>query len=213
MIDKTVIDARGKNCPIPVIMAKKESDKGIVSFSVLVDNLTAVENLKRFGESSGYMTSAAENGSGYEIEFLKKDAAAGGIAASCPGNDKAAAVSDSHKTADEGKTYAVFVSREGIGDGDAELGSSLLKMFFYTLAQEKDIPRYILFMNSGVKVLTDNDQVIEQVKKLQDMGTGVLVCGTCLNFYGIADKLKAGTVSNMYDIASAMKSSDKVITL
>lgn len=209
----TVIDARGKNCPIPVIMAKKEADNGIVSFSVLVDNQTAVENLKRFGESSGYLTFASEKESGFEIEFSKKGASVSGDKAAGSENGTVASISDNSKTADGSRTYAIFVSREGIGDGDPELGSSLLKMFFYTMAQEKDIPQFILFMNSGVKVLTDNDQIIEQVRILQDMGSSVLVCGTCLNFYGIADKLKTGTVSNMYAIASAMKSVDKVITL
>ena len=178
----TVIDARGKSCPIPVLMAKKEADNGIVSFSVLVDNQTAVENLKRFGESSGYMTSAAEKEAGFEIEFSKKGSAVSVNTAEGSENGTAEAASNNCKIADCGKTYAVFVSREGIGDGDAELGSSLLKMFFYTLTQDKDIPKYILFMNSGVKVLADNDQVIEQIKILQDMGSSVLVCGACLNF-------------------------------
>ena len=41
----------------------------------------------------------------------------------------------------------------------------------------------------------------------------MLVCGTCLNYYGITDELKAGTVSNMYEILEKMKSSAKVITV
>jgi selenium metabolism protein YedF len=86
-------------------------------------------------------------------------------------------------------------------------------MFFYTLTQDENIPSYILFMNDGVKATTNNDQVIEQLITLSEMGAVILVCGTCLNYYNITDKLKVGTVSNMYDIVNAMKAVDKVITL
>ena len=48
-----MIDARGKSCPIPVIMAKKEADQGGRDFTISVDNKTAVENLMRFGKSGG----------------------------------------------------------------------------------------------------------------------------------------------------------------
>ena len=84
---------------------------------------------------------------------------------------------------------------------------------FYTLAESNDAPRYILFMNSGVKLPVENDQVVEHLKALQEKGSEILVCGTCLKFFGIADNLKIGTVSNMYDISERMHLADKVITL
>ena len=51
------------------------------------------------------------------------------------------------------------------------------------------------------------------LQALIDKGVKVLVCGTCLNYYGLAERLKIGTVSNMYDILGAMQRADKVITL
>lgn len=190
-----IIDARGKNCPIPVIMAKKEIDSNIDFFTLLVDNETAVENLKRLANNSDYETKIVEDNSDFKVEFTRE------------------ASTDRETKKDSDKTWAVFVGREGIGDGDIELGSSLLKMFFYTLTQDENIPSYILFMNDGVKATTNNDQVIEQLITLSEMGAVILVCGTCLNYYNITDKLKVGTVSNMYDIVNAMKAVDKVITL
>ena len=41
------IDARGKACPMPVVLAKQQLDKGEQKLTVMVDNETAVENLKR----------------------------------------------------------------------------------------------------------------------------------------------------------------------
>ena len=89
-----------------------------------------------------------------------------------------------------------------------------MKMALYTLAQSDNPPAYVLFMNDGVKLPAgDEQQVIESIQALLDKGTTVLVCGTCLNYYGLSERLKIGTVSNMYDILSAMQRADKVITL
>ena len=86
-------------------------------------------------------------------------------------------------------------------------------MMLYTLAESDDVPAAVIFMNSGVKLPVENDQVVEHLKALQEKGSEILVCGTCLKFFGIADNLKIGTVSNMYDISERMHLADKVITL
>ena len=38
-----------------------------------------------------------------------------------------------------------------------------------------------------------------------------MVCGTCLNFYGLTDKLAVGGVTNMYTIVEKLVSAGKVI--
>lgn len=50
----TIIDAKGKPCPTPVILAKQAMAAGEHSFTVLVDNTTAVENLKRLAGNQGF---------------------------------------------------------------------------------------------------------------------------------------------------------------
>ena len=108
----------------------------------------------------------------------------------------------------------MFVGKDFVGDGDLELGHNLMKMALYTLSEAGDPPTSLLFMNAGVKLVAPGEeQVIEAVKKLEEQGTEVLVCGTCLNFFGIADKLSVGEVSNMYDILERMRESAKTITL
>lgn len=47
------IDARGKACPLPVVLAKKALDAGERDVTVLVDNAVAVENLRRLAAASG----------------------------------------------------------------------------------------------------------------------------------------------------------------
>ena len=87
-------------------------------------------------------------------------------------------------------------------------------MMLYTLAESDDVPAAVIFMNSGVKMPTDDKMdIINSISTLIEKGTEVLVCGTCLNYYGLTEKLKVGTISNMYEIVEKMKSSAKVITV
>ena len=61
--------------------------------------------------------------------------------------------------------------------------------------------------------LSLDEQIAEHLKALEAAGVEIQVCGTCLNFYGLTDQLKAGTVSNMYDIVSRMQRAAKVLSL
>ena len=193
------IDARGKACPQPVILAKKEIDGGCRDLTVLVDNKTAVENLTRLGNSAGMTVTTGETTQGLFVRLTGEGKIVEEPVIACPTT---------------GNGYAVFVGKDVVGAGDRELGYNLMKMALYTLAQSDSVPAHVLFMNDGVKLPAgEEQQVIDSLMTLIEKGSIVLVCGTCLNYYGIADRLKVGTVSNMYDIMSAMQRADKVITL
>lgn len=195
-----IIDARGKACPTPVIMAKKAISAGESTFTVLVDNTTAVENLKRLAENQGFDAAAAEAEGVFSVAFTRTGCAACEEAVNAP-------------LPAPGGDWAVFVGRDIIGDGDRELGTNLMRMFFYTLSQGEDKPGAVLFMNAGVKLPTLDEQVAEHLKALSAVGVEILVCGTCLNFYGLTDQLQVGTVSNMYDIVTRMQKAGKVVSL
>lgn len=195
-----IIDAKGKACPTPVIMAKKAISAGESTFTVLVDNTTAVENLKRLAENQGFDAAAAEAEGVFSVAFTRTGCAACEEAVNAP-------------LPAPGGDWAVFVGRDIIGDGDRELGTNLMRMFFYTLSQGEDKPGAVLFMNAGVKLPTLDEQVVEHLKALSAVGVEILVCGTCLNFYGLTEQLRVGTVSNMYDIVTRMQKAGKVISL
>ncbi len=205
---ETNLDARGKACPMPVIMAKKEMDAGNLQFSITVDNDIAVQNLKRLADSQGYQGSVRETGGVYTMDLHKKGGSEPRL--SQPLQDQPA------KTAGQAhppRSWAVFLGKDTIGDGDQTLGESLARMFFYTLAQSEDLPRWIIFMNHGVKLPALDDQVAEHLETLQEKGCRIMVCGTCLNFYGLQEALRIGMISNMYDITVCLQEADKVITL
>ncbi|MBQ6621981.1 MAG: sulfurtransferase-like selenium metabolism protein YedF [Mogibacterium sp.] len=191
------IDAGGKACPIPVIMAKKELDKGTPDVSIIVDGQTQIDNLTRLGKTYGREVSVAPEGDKFLVTFAEGD---GTIPEAAHGFDEG--------------SYAVFFNKATVGSGDDVLGGNLAKMAIYTLSESENIPAYVLFMNGGVKLTTGVEpQIIDNLNTLIEKGTKVLVCGTCLNFFGIKEDCKVGTVSNMYDILGAMQEVSKVITL
>ena len=196
------IDAKGKACPMPVMMAKKEMDTGCEALSITVDNAIAVQNLSRLAESQGFAAETAEENGCYTITMHRTGAPAQEMPEELL-NCAVPAASD----------YVVFAGRDVIGEGDPELGHSLIKMFFYTLSEKPDLPSAICFMNNGVRLVTENEQTIEHLKVLEAKGVKLIVCGTCLNFYGLTDKLQCGTIGNMYDIVETMTKAGKVITI
>lgn len=200
-----LLDAMGKACPMPVIMAKKALDAGEKDVTIAVDNTIAVENLTRLAGEYGMAIATTQNGGSYQVRISGQGKAPEAVA---PATAAVAACSPA------GCGYAVFVGKDFMGAGDETLGYNLLKMCLYTLAQGEDVPASVLFMNSGVKLPAgEEEQVIDSLKTLIERGTEVLVCGTCLNYFGLTEQLKVGTVSNMYDILSRMQKAAKVITL
>jgi len=205
-----IIDAKGKNCPMPVIMAKKEIDGGNNIFVVEVDNNIAVQNLQKLANSQGFITELKEDNEIFKVHFSK-------TSDEIRNEDDCEECNEILDKIEESKrdlgAWSVFIGKEIIGAGNEELGKSLMKMYFYTISEGEDLPQSVLFMNDGVKVPTLNDQAIDHLKDLESKGVEILVCGACLNFYGLEENLKVGKVSNMYDITNQMKEALKVITL
>ena len=109
------------------------------------------------------------------------------------------------------KNTVVVIRSNQMGNGEEELGKALLKGFIYTLSQQDTLPSTILFYNSGAYITCEDSASIEDLKSLEAQGVEILTCGTCLNFYGITDKLQVGEVTNMYVIAEKMTQADLIV--
>ena len=191
------IDCRGLSCPQPVIETKKTLEvmkEGIIE--VIVDNAAAKENVSRFAESQGCKVEKAEKNGNFHLTITR-------------GNVRKESVPVSGS---ELKTGTVMlIAADQIGQGSEELGKTLMKTFINTLIETTPKPGTIIFMNSGVKLIIEGSPVLESLDKLAREGVNLLVCGTCLNYFEVKDKLKAGKVSNMYEITEQMMKAEKVI--
>ncbi len=100
-----------------------------------------------------------------------------------------------------------------MGRGSEELGKILIKGFIYALTQLPEKPEAVLFLNGGVHLAAEGSNTVEDLKVLAQSGVVVRACGTCLNYYGLIDKLAVGEVADMMEIAERITGANKTVML
>ncbi len=210
------VDAMGDVCPIPVVKTKKALGEmtGAGEIEVLVDNETAVKNVTKMAKSSGASAQSEQLGEKkYRILITVGEEAAENAGKSNSGAKNSQSAQES--TAEAGCRTClgtvVAVSSDRMGDGSDELGHILMKSFIFAVTQLDDLPDKMIFYNGGAKLTVEDSECLEDLKTLADQGVEIMTCGTCLDYYGIKDKLAVGGVTNMYSIVETLQSAVNVI--
>jgi intracellular sulfur oxidation DsrE/DsrF family protein len=107
----------------------------------------------------------------------------------------------------------IQIPNNGMGKADPELQRTLIGKYLELLNQHAELPNAICFFTEGVKLVVEGSPVLEQLHALETKGVRLIVCSTCLNYFGLQDKVKAGIVGGMGDILEAQLKAEKVITL
>ena len=186
------VDAIGQVCPVPIIMTKnalKDIEEGQVE--VCVDNRISLENLQKMSKEMGYDYTVEESGDIFKIVINK--------------------MRESVELRESEENTVVVIDSLHMGKGDVELVRILMKGFIYTLSEIEELPKTILFYNEGVKLAIEGAESLQDLKSLEERGVEILSCGTCLNFYGITEKLRVGSVTNMYTILERQMKATRVI--
>ena len=105
----------------------------------------------------------------------------------------------------------VVLSANTMGTGEEKLGKALMKAFVFALTKQDVLPETILCYNTGAYLTTEGADTLEDLKLLESEGVTILTCGTCLDFYGLKEKLMVGGVTNMYDIVERMESAQIIV--
>ena len=105
----------------------------------------------------------------------------------------------------------MYVASDGVGHGDESLGRELMSILLDTLSQFQDRISHVIFINAGVTLAVEGSPVLEQLQQLEGVGVELLLCGTCLNHFGIGDRLAAGRKSNMVEIIDTLSRCPRVI--
>lgn len=215
-----IINALGKPCPIPVVEAKKALTGQDVSMVVVkVDNIVAVQNLEKMADGYGYGFSHVENSvDSFEVTICKSGSASAVIESSDSDKTPNAGSDSEVFSASEGdkgyvKKLAIVVGSDTMGKGSEELGKILIKGFLYSLTELPVPPKHVIFLNSGAYLTSDGANTIDDLKKLEDKGTEIVTCGTCINYYELQDKLAVGKIVNMYEITERLAGSDSVVNI
>lgn len=193
-----MIDARGKPCPQPVVMARKALEQGVTNVEILVDNAVSASNVKRYLESQGFSVTEELHGADFIIR----------------GNGSPILATRVEKApAPAGRGFAVLIENNVLGSPDKTLGEALMKAFLSNLADRAALPAVVALMNGGVMLSLEGTSTCETLQKMEDNGSLVLVCGTCTKHFGITERVGTGCISNMMEITDALLAAAKVLTI
>ena len=188
----SVVDCRGLACPEPVVTTKKALDQiKEGNLIVIVNNGVSCNNVERFALSQGCTVEVEKKGEEYHLHIRK--------------------VRSAEASKEIGGKVVVYVNSQFLGVGEDALGTLLMRAFLKTLAESETRLYRMIFINSGVRLTSEGSEVLESLRALSEKGVEVLSCGTCLDFYGLKEKVRVGIVSNMYDIAKTLMEADRLI--
>lgn len=195
--NELTVDVRGSLCPKPVIETKKVSDANPDAvITTIVDNEVSRDNVEKFGKSRGYGVAIRQDGKDFYLTMTPNDNPV--VDGSC-----------------EPMSYGnrvILMTKDYLGEGSEELGRNLMKTFWVCMVEADIKPSKIYFINSSVKMVTNDSVHLENIKKLADAGVEIAACGICLDFYGVKEELGVGSITNMYAITDSILG-DNIIKL
>jgi len=199
------VDVRGLQCPLPIIETRKglrELPEG-ESLKILIDNSASLGNVCKFLEDNNCSFVKMESGSHFELTVARG-------AMAITGSPAGEYCSTSRPPLSGGK-YVVVLSTDTMGTGDDNLGRKLMASFVNILTELDGIPSAVLCYNGGVRLALPDSPVAGTLAELENRGVEIILCGTCLDFYGIKGITIAGKTGDMYRIASVMAAAQRVI--
>ncbi len=199
------VDCRGLNCPQPVINTKKALESiPAGQVTTIVDNPVARNNVTLFAQNAGYRVEEKEENGCFYLTITKAEASD-----EQPGEGYRPKQMQQEKS--PGPVY--LISSNCFGQGSPDLGAVLMKSLMLTLTESDPFPEALIFLNSGVYLVSQGSEVLPYIKSLEEKGTTILACGTCLEYYRLKNKLAAGKISNMYEINNKLTGPGKVISI
>ena len=203
-MEKVTVNAVGEECPIPVVKATKAlgAMKEAGTLEILVNNDVAVQNLRRMAAGYHLSMRVEERENSVSAVVMDVTGPISPIALETTG-DLCGLPSD--------RSFVVAVDTDVMGRGSEELGKTLMKGFLFAVSQLPSLPKTVLFYNGGAHLTCRGSASLEDIKALADKGVDIRTCGTCLNYYGLTDKLEVGSVTNMYEIVETLAQAGKVV--
>jgi selenium metabolism protein YedF len=189
-----VLDLRGLSCPLPVVRTKEaleSMEDG--DLTIIVDNESSRINVGRFLESQGFIAHVEWRDGDFYLRISK-------------GKEKRGCEIDI-----KSEKVVVYIGSNSMGRGDDDLGKILMASYLDTLSHFAKYIDKIIFVNTGVKLAVEGSPVLDSLRNLQNMGIRILCCGTCLNYFGLKERLKVGEITNMYSIIEAISAAHKVM--
>lgn len=196
------VDTKGLKCPRPLIMMKEalqEMNEG-EQLTIYVDNDTSLKNLVTYLKDHGVVPEVTSSGNVHTL------------VAKCPPDALAGSDPSSYcGTGSVERSYVVCIKSDLMGEGDPELGKLLMETFVDNLKLQEQLPTHVVLYNGGVKLAMKQSQVSRSLSELEELGTRIMLCGTCVDHYGIQYDIGVGMISNMVVITETLASAGHVV--
>ena len=196
------LDTKGLKCPQPLIMLKEALVDLKIGEKIRVetDNDTSLKNLVTYLKDQGVEPQVSSAGTVHTLVSLK------------PEKDLAGSNEAIYCTTDLPTSYVVCIKGERMGDGDPELGSLLMETFVDNLKLQEQLPTHVVLYNGGVKLAMKESSVCSSLSELEELGIRIMLCGTCIDHYGLQFDIGVGMISNMVVITETLAAAGHVIT-
>ena len=190
---------------MPLIQTKKalKDNINLEAFKLVIDNNASYKNVCRFLQDN-------------QIEFQHREQDNKHILVVNQSSEKLVtedAESYCSKQITNENPYIIVFAKDSLGEGSLELGKLLVEGMLSTIMEMNTKPGKIIFLNSGINLVVRGSTVIHLLKQIEDVGTELLVCGNCLNFFGKVDELLVGKVSNALEIFESLTGTAKIINI
>jgi hypothetical protein len=111
------------------------------------------------------------------------------------------------------KNTVILVARQGMGEAPEVLQQKLFNTYLRLLLENETLPEAICFYTDGVKLVIEGSPLLERLSLVEQKGVRLVICSTCLDFFGLTDKVRVGIVGGMADIIEAQARAEKVISI
>ena len=194
------LNCQGLTCPQPVVDTRNflASHPLTSELTVIVDNQAAAQNVMRFLETRGFKASILGTDPELRVQAQKQDQGSCEMVI--------------EKVMEKPQKTLIMITKDTLGQGDDQLGALLMLNFLKTLKEMGDALWRLVFVNSGVKLTIEGAEALSVLQELESQSVSILVCGTCLNHFGLLEKKRVGVTTNMLDIVTSLEVADKVIT-
>ncbi len=198
-----IVDTKGLTCPRPLIMLKEallEVEAG-TQLQVITDNETSLKNLLSYLNDQGAYPDVETKGTVHTITTVRPDSAIGE-------SDAEAYCTTGIVNGD----YVVCLKSNLMGEGDPDLGKLLMETFVENLKLQDHLPTHVVMYNAGVKLAMKESPVCSSLSELEELGCRIMLCGTCIDHYGLQYEIGVGMISNMVSITEILAQTGHVVT-
>ena len=197
-----IVDTKGLKCPQPLIKLKETLQNVKVGEKVTVytDNDTSLKNLVSYLKDQGVEPEVVTEGNVHTIITVRPEIELA--------NTDPAEYCETSITANN---YVVCIKSELMGEGDPELGKLLLETFVDNLKLQEQLPTHVVMYNGGVKLAMKQSQSCSSLSELEEMGTRIMLCGSCIDHYGLQFDIGVGMISDMVVITETLAFAGHVI--